>query len=191
MVKSSKRVVKSKSKSESKRGGFINNAVSAVHLGQRSTRSMSKQHDIPCGQTKMFVNLNERIKKVLDGDGTVNKIIKEGDFERVIISGKGFSRSPQPLMEGEWQLKVVKADESVKYIVIINKSILKFEKFCKYQTLVQNISEGDEIELVCLDRDGSKHTGSIPGKAVKSNKFILHKFRTGEEGVLAFVAEFL
>lgn len=173
---------------KNKRGGFIS---TAFRLGKKAVNVASKQPDIPCRQTKMFVKLNERIKKVLESDGLVNKVVKEGSFERVIISSKGFSRSPLPLMDGEWQIKIIKADDTVKYIVVINKNILKFEKFCKYQSVVQNISEGDEVEIVCIDEGGEKHKDVVPGKDLKSNKFILHKFRTGKEGVLAFVAEFL
>ena len=173
---------------KNKKGGFISTAIS---LGKKAVNIASKQPEIPCGQTKMFVKLNKRITKVLESDGLVNKVIKEGNLERVIISGKGFSRSPQPLMDGEWQIKIIKADDIIKYIVVINKNILKFEKYCKYQSVIQNISEGDEVEIVCIDESGKKDKNVVPGKDVKSDKFILHKFRTGKEGVLAFVAEFM
>jgi hypothetical protein len=170
------------------KGGFLSTAIS---LGEKAFKVASKKSEIPCGQTKMFTVLNKRIKKTLSNNGVTNKIIKEGEFERVIISGKGFSKSPQPLMDGKWQLKVVEQLKVVKYIFAINNDILKFKKFCKYQSQIQNINEGDQIEIICFNRNGDKHKSIISGSAVKSNKFILHKFRTDKEGVLAFVVEFM
>lgn len=182
MPKKSKNVVKSK------KGGFLSRAI---NLTKKAVKIATKKPEIPCSQTKMFVKLNERIKKVLGNDRSENKIIREGDFERVIISGKGFLRSPQPFIEGEWQLKVIKANNSVKYIVVINKSILKFEKYCKYNSVIQNITEGDDVEILSLKRDGDKHKDIISRESVKNNKFILHKFRTNVEDVIAFIAEFM
>lgn len=140
-----------------------------------------------CDQSQMFVQLNERIKKTMSNDGAETRLIKEGNFEKVFVGGK----TPQPLMKGEWQLKVVKIDDAVKYIIVINKEIVKFGGGCKYNNFVQTVREGKGVDIICTERDGSKSKGNIKAVNVKSKKFTLHKFRTSDGEIIAFVAEFM
>lgn len=140
-----------------------------------------------CNKSKMFVELNDKIKKILGMNSAEIKLIKEGNFEKVTIGGK----TPQPLMKGEWQLKVIKLQNTVKYIIVINKDIIKFEGGCRYNSFFQKIKEGKGIDILCVERDGNKSRGLIKEDNVKSDKFNLHKFRTSDGGIISLVAEFM
>lgn len=140
-----------------------------------------------CDQSQMFVQLNEKIKEMMGSGGAETRLIKEGDFEKVLVGGK----SPQPLMKGDWQLKVIKLDNAVKYIIVINKEIVKFGGGCRYNAFVQKVKEGKGIDILCTERDGSRSRGLIKAVNVKSDKFMLHKFRTSDGEIIAFVAEFM
>lgn len=140
-----------------------------------------------CNQSQMFIQLNNKIKEMMDSNGAETRLIKEGEFEKVIIAGK----SPQPLMKGIWQLKVIKKDNAVKYIIVINKDIIKFDSGCKYNSFIQKVREGKGIDILCIEKNGNKSKGLIKADNVKSDKFTLHKFRTSDSDIIAFVAEFL
>lgn len=140
-----------------------------------------------CDQTKMFLKLNEKIKEVMNSEGAETKLIKEGEFERVAVGGK----SPQPLMTGEWQLKVIKLDDAVKYIIVINKSIVQFGGACRYNSFIQKVRDGKGVDILCVEKNGEKSKGHIKAIYVKNKKFLLHKFRTAQGDIISFVAEFI
>jgi hypothetical protein len=173
---------------KNKRGGFLSTIFS---LSRKAVKLANKKPVVPCNQKEQFIKLNERIKKNLESDEAENIMIKKDNFERVIISGKIFSLSPLPLMKGKWQLKIVKLNNIVKYIVVINENIINFNKYCKYQSVIHNISKEEQIEIICINNNGDKYKDIIPNNMINSDKFIFHEFRNNKEGVIAFVAEFI